>query len=96
MTLQISELRSEVTTLKSDISKLSEVILDNPEKVLSVPLLRKDMSSLKESYRDDLAGIRQEVYRVYDLNKWFIGLMFTMAIGLFGLAISNLFQSRRK
>lgn len=92
---QIAKVRSEVTELRTELSKSNEVILDNPEKALSMPLLKKDISNLQESYRNDLVALRQEISRVYGQNKWFIGLMFTMAVGLLGLAINNLVQSRK-
>ena len=55
-----------------------------PERWEPIALLRRDIGLLESAYD-----------RIYDQNKWFIGLMFTMALGLVGLAISNILQSRR-
>lgn len=67
-----------------------------PPSGLAVPLLRQDLENLKASQQRALEASTNEIDRVYDQNKWFIGLMFTMAIGLISLAISNFVQARRK
>lgn len=86
----------DVVTLRTDLDSLDErfsaiegAILDNPARVLQFTLLSRDMDDLKETYESDLESTRQEIGRMYDLNKWFVGLMFTMAIGLLGLAVGN-------
>ena len=94
--LQLSEVRSEIGQIKNSLTRLEEVILENPSKALAVPLLQKDIDNLRESYKSDLRTTKEEISRIYDQNKWFIGLMFTMAIGLLGLAITNFFQIRRE
>lgn len=37
--------------------------------------------------------MKEGVARVYDLTKWFVGLMFTMALGLIGLAVTNFLKA---
>lgn len=74
---------------------LDDAIGESPDKSLAVPLLRKDLDNLKDSYHRDLDSTQAEINRVYDQNKWFLGLMFTMALGLIGLAISNFLQLRK-
>lgn len=44
--------------------------------------------------KGDLVGTRREIERVYDLSKWFIGLMATMAVGILGLAVGNLVKTK--
>jgi hypothetical protein len=63
---------------------------------IALPLLRQDLENLKTSYQRDIDSSKRETDRMYDQNKWFIGLMFSMAIGLIGLAISNFVQARRR
>lgn len=92
---QIAALRSEVKTADSRMETLERGLLASPEKALSVPLLRNELENLTRTYRQDLDTTVKSIDRVYDQNKWFIGLMFTMAIGLIGLAISNFVQARR-
>ncbi|WP_296384737.1 hypothetical protein [Winogradskyella sp.] len=88
-------LNSEVKILNDRLSKIENAILDNPTKALSIPLMQKDLTNFNKTYKSDLEVTRAEISRVYDQNKWFIGLMFTLAIGILGLAASNFTQSRK-
>lgn len=100
---QIAALRADVGGTGKRMDSLEQALIDNPTKALSVPLLRQDLENLKENYQQDLSAYAKQIDRVYDQNKWFIGLMVTMVIGLFGLAISliglaisNFIQTRKK
>ena len=92
---QIVEVQSQINQLKDSLGKIETVILEDPAKALAIPLIMKDLDSMRNSYRSDLLGTKEEISRIYDQNKWFIGLMFTMAIGLLGLGISNFMQARK-
>jgi hypothetical protein len=93
---QIAALHADVQTLGKRVDELDDAIMDDPTKALSVPLLRRDLESLKSDYQRDSDSSAKQIDRIYDQNKWFIGLMFSMAIGLIGLAISNFIQARKK
>lgn len=93
---QIATVRSEMEAANTRIRNLEEGLLENPVKALSVPLLRNDLENLKRTYRENLESMAKSIDQVYEQNKWFIGLMFTIAIGLISLALSNIIQSRKK
>ncbi|NOQ25138.1 MAG: hypothetical protein GQ564_07220 [Bacteroidales bacterium] len=94
---RINDLKNiDVQTLKDKLNQLEMVIIENPTKALSLPLIKKDIENLMENHDIERLSIRSELNRVYDQNKWFIGLMFTMAIGLLGLATSNFYQSKKE
>ncbi len=76
------------------LSKIETVILNDPAKSLEMPLLGNELEHTKKGYQSDLVALKEEVGRIYDLTKWFIGLMFTMALGVIGLAVTNFFQDR--
>lgn len=82
-------LRADLQSLDQRLSVIEQAVLDNPARALQLTLLSREMDNLKANYQSDLESTRQEIGRIYDLNKWFIGLMFTMAIGLLSLAVSN-------
>jgi predicted PurR-regulated permease PerM len=92
---QISLFRSELQAFHNRLETLEKGLLDTPQKALSMPLLRNDLENLKKTYNEDIEVMAKNIDRVYDQNKWFIGLMFTMAVGLIGLAISNFLQAKR-
>ena len=93
---QIAALRSDILISDARIKTLEKGLLDNPERVLSVPLLRNDLQNLKQAHKADIEMMAKSTDRIYDQNKWFIGLMFTMAIALIGLAVSNFVQARKR
>lgn len=79
----------------SRLSSLEGVLLDNPSKAIQTILIQKDLENVKSTNQAELLSLRQEIERVYDLNKWLIGLLFTMAVGILSLAISNLFKNKK-
>lgn len=90
--LQLNALNQSVSENQKKLASLEEVILDNPQKVLALPLMKKDIESLKDNRQTDMAESKQAIDRIYDQSKWFIGLMITSAIGIIALAISNFFK----
>ena len=94
--LHSAAINANITEISDRLDSLEKSILDSPEKALSVPLLRQNLESFKQGYLRDSSEATREIDRIYDQNKWFIGLMFSMAIGLVGLGISNFVQARRK
>jgi hypothetical protein len=85
-----------IADVNDRLSKLEKVILEDPPKALEMPLLRNQLDALSHSYQSDIIAVRQEIAQVYDLNKWFIGLMFTMALGIIGLAVTNFIKVGKK
>ncbi|MEO1020817.1 MAG: hypothetical protein AAFY56_24540, partial [Pseudomonadota bacterium] len=86
-------LNQRVQEIDNKIQQLNNIILDSPEKALSVPLLRNELESLQSDFRGDIVVARREIDRIYDMNKWLIGLMATMALSILGLAIGNFAKS---
>ena len=89
-------LRADLQSIDGRLSVIEQAVLDNPAKALQLTLLSREMDNLKANYQSSLESTRQEIGRIYDLNKWFIGLMFTMAIGLLSLAVSNFIKKPEK
>lgn len=94
-TAEMAKLSAEVNSLQDQVKALNEAIVESPEKALAVPLLRKDLENMKENSQKDLSTTQLEIERVYDQNRWFIGLVFSMAVGLLTLAVSNILQLKR-
>ena len=92
---QVAAIKENVGKLTGRIDAIDAAIVENPTKALSVPLLRQDLENLKGDYLTDRENATKEIDRIYDQNKWFIGLMFTMALGIIGLAVSNFIQLKK-
>ncbi len=76
------------------LEALEAAITENPAKALAVPILRKDLNNAEKSIRAELTQTKSEIDRMYDQNKWFIGLMFTIALSVLGMAASTFFNRK--
>jgi hypothetical protein len=82
-------LSQRVDSLGGRLKALEDALIESPSKSLAIPLLKINLDNLKENELKDTQTIRNEINTIYDQNKWFIGLMFTLAIGMLSLAVSN-------
>ena len=91
----VAKLTVRLGSVETQLKALDDAIDQTPDKILAVPILRKDLDDLKDSYRQNVTATQVQIDRVYDQNKWFIGLMITMAVGLLTLAVGNILQLRK-
>ena len=94
--VKLLNLEQSLSNVTSRLGKLEQVILQDPPKALEMPLFRNQLDSMKTGYQSEILSVKQEIAQVYDLSKWFIGLMCTMAMGIVGLAITNFLKSSKK
>jgi len=80
-------------TLEKKIEKLESLIMDSPEKALSIPLLSKEIESQKLNNLSKIELIQDKINTVVDLNKWILGLIFSLLITI---VISNLMSFYKK
>jgi hypothetical protein len=93
VTNDVRVLHGYVETMDQRVSRIESAVGSDPAKALELPLLRKDLELLRERQDLEVTALRQELGRMYELNKWFIGLMCTMAIGVITLAVSNVLKA---
>ena len=94
--LKIENIQNEVKSIRNQlqiIETIETAVTSNPERAMSIPILRRDIDGLKDSVAEDLAATRNEIDRLYGLSQWFIGLMATMALGVLGIAVGNAFRN---
>jgi len=94
--IEYYHLKSKVQELNVSIEKMEKIILDNPEKALSMPLLKQQFEYQKEQSEKENNQLRNEIARVYDINKWIIGLVFGMLVSIIMLNISNLSKNKKE
>jgi hypothetical protein len=87
----VATINTDIDRLHSELDTLNSVLVTNPEKALTVPLLRKDLDDWKVSTQKDIDSIRGEMTRSYDLNRWLIGLILAAVIGTI---LSNFIQAK--
>lgn len=93
---QITLLQTEIKRLNQRTTTLERGILDSPEKALSLPLLRRDFENLTTNHQKDFQTTNHSIDRVYDQNRWFIGIMAPIAVTLIGLGINTYIQRPKK
>jgi hypothetical protein len=72
-----------------DCKGMSVSLETTPEKALSTVVIKQRLDSLQDRTRGDIDSIHGEIGRLFTLTQWFIGLIFTIALGVSGLAIAN-------
>lgn len=92
--LESSKLSQRISSLESRLTALEAALTVDPAKSLAIPLLRKDLDNTQNAFKIELAQSKSEVDRVYDQNKWFIGMMVTVAVAVLGMAINNFFSKK--
>lgn len=85
-----------IKKLENKIKIFEDVLLDNPNKALSLPLLRKELDYLNSTIKYYHNENRREVDRIYNQTKWLIGIMFGFCTGLIILAFSNILLKDKK
>jgi len=90
------DLQADIKQLSLEVKALTDALGSDIERTLAVPLLRKDVQKIEEQLEERTVASSKEIDRIYDQNKWFLGLVATMVVGLLTLAIGNLLQSRKK
>jgi hypothetical protein len=90
----LAKLSEDIKNATSKIAALEAALNTDPAKALAVPLLRKDLDNTRDSLKANIDQTKSEIDRIYDQNKWFIGLMFTIALSVLSMAASNLLYRR--
>ncbi len=78
----LDKVQASVKSVSSELDALKVIIVENPEKALAIPLLRKEMDELEHKHAVLAVSTKDQIDRIYDFSKWFLGLMITLAIGL--------------
>ena len=73
--IKLNRFVNRLQLLEEKQIKIENIILSNPMKALSIPLLIKDLENFKNSYENDKIHTRNAIDRIYDQNKWYNGLL---------------------
>lgn len=84
---------NRIQILEQKIEKLNNIILENPEKSLTIPLLSKEIENQKSNTEIKIESLKDKVETVVDLNKWILGLIFSL---LLTIIIANVFNFNSK
>lgn len=73
--VRLGRLEGTLTDLQSRQTKLEEIVLNNPARVLELNSLRRGLDELKEDQQQQHLTVGHSMERIYTLNKWLFGLM---------------------
>jgi hypothetical protein len=90
--IQNRAILSRLALIEKRQQKLEAVILDNPEKALTMPLMRRDIDNMRETNAQSLASIKASADQTWDLSKWLLG---GLCVGVVSLAINNFTKRER-
>jgi len=91
----INKLKADDDQLQTRLSSLESALMNTPEKSLSTFALKQQVDELHEGRHADMEAVHGEMERLFTLTEWCLGLMFTIALGVFGLALTNLMKGEK-
>ena len=91
LNIEIQNLKASTIELTTKQGKNKSAILESPSKALEIPLLRRDLDSVRQLQQSGLVAMKESVDRIYDLSKWLMG---GIAVSIVSLALSNLLKPR--
>lgn len=91
--LGFSALESNVSKIDARLNVLERSIADNPEKALSIPMLRKDQENMSKSIEANKIALSVELDRIYDMQKWILGGIGTVLFAAVTALLSALYNN---
>lgn len=86
---EIESVKQKVTDLEISLKKIEDAITTDPSKSLAIPILRKDMDHMEKLMMNELNRTNAEFGRFFDILKWLIGSIFTLAITILGYFLNS-------
>jgi hypothetical protein len=92
LSIQYDTMTDQQGQLDKRLKEMETVILADPTKALSLPLLQRDLQAVSQQLDRGLASAKADSDRVYDLMKWVLGLMGIVSLSLVGTAVGSVFK----
>jgi hypothetical protein len=86
-------LGERITRLEAAQARINETIIASPEKALETPLIRRDVTELRNSTTESVAVLRREIDRLYNLNATFV---IGLAVAIFSFGLFNYLTTRKE
>jgi len=92
LSAEISGIKNSVNDLDIRFSKIENILVQDPQKSLEIPLMRKDLDNLVTTTDLQIALLRQDAERSYNLM---LVTIVALAIGILAPALGNLFKKNQ-
>ena len=94
--LEYELLKERVESINERLTLIEKAISENPEKALSIPMLRKDQENMSKSIETGRVAIKVEMDRLYEQQKWMLGGIGAVLLTVIGAALSALSKTYLK
>ena len=94
--LALVGLQADIKQVSLEVKSIRDALGSDLERTLSVPLLRKDIQKLEEQFAERTIAATKEIDRIYDLGKWFLGVMVGVAVSVLGLVVTTFLPTKKK
>jgi hypothetical protein len=89
LTTDVIGIKNSVSNIDERLTKIEEIIIQDPQKSLEVPLLRKDLENISTTTTFQISAIRQDVERSYNL---ILVTLVALAVAVFAPSLGNIFK----
>ncbi len=95
--VHLANFEERIARLEARQDVIDKSLQDNPERALSIPLLRRDLENLKSTTAQQVQDTRAQADRLYDVVKWILGatVFGILSLALAGM-VSRLFEEKSK
>ncbi|WP_223504645.1 hypothetical protein [Pseudomonas sp. BF-R-24] len=90
--IELTSLKATVKSIDERLAILERSISDNPEKALSIPMLRKDQENMSKAIEGNKIAVSAELTRIYDQQKWILGGIGTVLFAAVTALLTALFK----
>ncbi|MDH2077200.1 hypothetical protein [Pseudomonas atacamensis] len=90
--VELTSLKAAVKSIDERLEILERSISENPEKALSIPMLRKDQENMSKAIEGNKVAVSAELTRIYDQQKWILGGIGTVLFAAVTALLAALFK----
>jgi len=94
--IDLDNILNQIQELRKNLNEINSVIIDNPNKILTVPLLKKDLENLIQSNEKEHFEFEQMIQQSESNLILFFGLLFAFIAGLVTLGVSIILNMNPK
>lgn len=92
----ISDLSNRHAALGLRMDRIENAIMESPEKALSLPLLRKDLESVRSELAMRSQAASVEINRIYDLAKWLAAAVASILSGILAWVATTIYNAKTR
>lgn len=92
--VQFEKITAQIQQQQKTLDNLGSIIIENPEKAVTIPLFKKDIEILRKDIETINVSVTKQIDRVYEFSKWFVWLIITVIIGIATIGIAGLVRPK--